>query len=74
MIPTVKYDGYSYFRAGVRFLESLATWLKQFNPDDRAAAYEFLKRRLVYVSLQEMRCRKCNALWKGLFRRSSHQT
>ncbi len=56
MISAVKYDGYSYFRAGVRFLESLATWLKQFNPDDRAAAYEFVKRRLVYVSLQEMQC------------------
>jgi hypothetical protein len=26
--------------------------VKQFNPDDRAAAYEFVKRRLVYVSLQ----------------------
>jgi hypothetical protein len=56
MISAVKYDHYSYFRAGVRFLESLATWLKQFNPDDRTAAYEFVKRRLVYVSLQEMQC------------------
>src|SRR3954454_10414160 len=32
MMSAVKYDGYSYFRAGVRFLESLATWLKQFDP------------------------------------------
>lgn len=54
MMSAVKYDGYSYFRAGVRFLESLATWLKQFDPEDRAAAYEFIKRRLVYISLSEM--------------------
>ncbi|MET4212826.1 hypothetical protein [Bradyrhizobium sp. LA2.1] len=54
MMSAVKYDGYSYFRAGVRFLESLATWLKQFDPKDRAAAYDFIKRRLVYISLPEM--------------------
>jgi hypothetical protein len=40
----------------VRFLESLATWLKQFDPGDRAAAYDFIKRRLVYISLPEMQC------------------
>jgi hypothetical protein len=56
MMSAVKYDGYSYFRAGVRFLESLATWLKQFDPADRSAAYNFIKRRLVYVSLPEMQC------------------
>jgi hypothetical protein len=56
MMSAVKYDGYSYFRAGVRFLESLATWLKQFAPEDRSAAYDFIKRRLVYISLPEMQC------------------
>jgi hypothetical protein len=56
MMSAVKYDGYSYFRAGVRFLESLATWLKQFDLDDRAAAYDFVKHRLVNISLQEMQC------------------
>lgn len=56
MMSAIKYDGYSYFRAGVRFLESLATWLKQFAPEDRPAAYSFVKRRLVYISLQEMQC------------------
>lgn len=56
MMSAVKYDGYSYFRAGVRFLESLAFWLKQFAPEDRSAAYDFIKRRLVYISLPEMRC------------------
>src|ERR1700754_2023900 len=56
MMSAVKYDGYSYFRAGVRFLESLATWLKQFHPADRKVAYDFVKQRLVYVSLPEMQC------------------
>ena len=56
MMSAVKYDGYSYFRAGVRFLESLATWLKQFAPKDRPAAYNFIKQRLVYISLPEMQC------------------
>lgn len=56
MMSAVKYDGYSYFRAGVRFLESLATWLKQFDPADRQVAYDFIKNRLVYISLPEMQC------------------
>lgn len=54
LMSAVKYDGYSDFRAGVRFLESLVTWLKQFEPDDRKVAYELVKRRLVYISSAEM--------------------
>src|SRR5688500_13192230 len=56
MMSSVKYDGYSFFRAGVRFIETLATWLKQFEPADRAAAYAFVKKRLVYLSLPEIQC------------------
>jgi hypothetical protein len=56
MMASVKYDGYSFFRAGVRFIETLATWLKQFDPADRAAAYVFVKSRLVYLSLPEIQC------------------
>ncbi len=56
MMSSVKYDGYSFFRAGVRFIETLATWLKQFEPGDRAVAYEFVKQRLVYFSLPEIQC------------------
>lgn len=55
-MSAVKYDSYSDFRAGVRFLESFATWLKQFDQADRAAAYEFVKRRLVYISAAELQC------------------
>lgn len=56
LMSSVKYDGYSFFRAGVRFIETLATWLKQFDRDDRAAAYTFVRQRLVYISLAEIQC------------------
>ena len=54
LMSAVKYDGYADFRAGVRFIESLATWLKQFAPKHRPAAYDFVKRRLVYISPAEL--------------------
>ncbi len=54
LMSSVKYDGYSEFRAGSRFLESLATWLRQFKPDDRSAAYAFVMTRLSYLSQAEM--------------------
>lgn len=54
LMSSVKYDGYSDFRAGVRFLESLATWLRQFQSKDRLFAYDFVKTRLVYLSQAEM--------------------
>ncbi len=54
LMSSVKYDGYSEFRAGARFLENLATWLRQFQPGDRSAAYRFVKDRLIYLSQAEM--------------------
>lgn len=54
LMGAAKYDGYSDFRAGVRFLETLATWLKQFAPADRQTAYDFIKHRLVYISFPEL--------------------
>lgn len=56
LMSSVKYDGYSYFRAGIRFIETLATWLKQFDIADRPTAYLFVKERLVYLSLPEVQC------------------
>src|SRR3546814_16842878 len=53
LMATTKYDGYSDFRAGSRFIENLATWLKQFDPGDRQIAYDFIKNRLVYISASE---------------------
>lgn len=49
-----KYDGYEQFSPGMRFVESLARWLSQFDSADRQAAYEFVKTRLVYCSPEEM--------------------
>ena len=54
LMSDVKYDGYSDFRSGIRFLESLVTWLKQFEPANRATAYQFVKDRMVYISAAEM--------------------
>lgn len=54
LMSSMKYDAYSDFRAGVRFLESLVSWLRRFDEVDRDAAYAFVKRRLVYISSAEM--------------------
>lgn len=54
LMAAAKYDGYADFRAGSRFVENLATWLKQFEPQDRQTAYDFVRDRLVYVSAAEM--------------------
>jgi hypothetical protein len=54
LMARIKYDGYADFRAGVRFIETLATWLKQFDQADRTTAYAFVKNRLVYISPAEL--------------------
>lgn len=51
----LKYDGYRDFVAGARFLESLAGWLRQFNPEDRPAAYALMKDKLIYFGPIEIR-------------------
>lgn len=54
LISRLKYDGYRDYLAGVRFAESLAGWLNQFRPEHRAAAYAFVKTRLIYFSPPEI--------------------
>ncbi|MBI3373768.1 MAG: hypothetical protein HY017_18750 [Betaproteobacteria bacterium] len=54
LMARLKYNGYEDFRAGARFLESLATWLQQFDREDRAVAYEFVRRRLIYIGESEL--------------------
>ena len=46
LMSAMKYDGYSDFRAGVRFLESLVPWLRQFDDEARIEVAFFLLRRL----------------------------
>jgi len=54
LIARLKFDGYRDYLAGVRFAESLAGWLSQFDPKHRAAAYAFVKNRLIYFSPPEI--------------------
>lgn len=54
LMARLKYDGYRDFQAGMRFIESLATWLQQFEPGEREAAYGFVRRTLVYIGPGEM--------------------
>lgn len=54
LMARLKYDGYRDFQAGMRFTESLATWLQQFAPHERETAYAFVRRTLVYIGPGEM--------------------
>ena len=54
LIGRLKYDEYEDFRAGMRFIESLAKWLQQFDKDERKTAYTFVREALVYIGPSEM--------------------
>lgn len=50
-----KYDEYRQFSPGMRFVESLASWLDQFETlAERQVAYEFIKKKMIYCSSAEM--------------------
>lgn len=54
-LATYKFDEYGNFRPGVKFFESLAAWLDQFDdPIDRATALDFVLDRLIFISDAEM--------------------
>lgn len=54
-LASYKFDEYGNFRPGVKFFESLAAWLDQFDdPVDRATALNFVLDRLIFVSDAEM--------------------
>jgi hypothetical protein len=54
-LATFKYYEYQQFSPGMRFVESLALWLQQFDTlEERKAAYEFVLSRLVFLSHAEM--------------------
>ena len=54
LMARLKYDGYRDFHAGMRFIESLATWLQQFKAHERETAYVFMRSSLVYIGPNEM--------------------
>lgn len=54
-LATYKLDEYGNFRPGVKFFESLAAWLDQFDdPAERATALDFVLDRLIFISDAEM--------------------
>lgn len=54
-MATHKWDEYGNFRPGVKFFESLAAWLHQFDDRaDRAIALDFVLDRMVFISDAEM--------------------
>lgn len=54
LMADYKYDQYQRFNPGKRFVESLALWLSQFDPSDRAVALELVSERLVFFSEREL--------------------
>ncbi len=55
LMARLKYDGYRDFQAGMRFIESLVTWLQQFDlREERETAYAFVRHTLVYIGPNEM--------------------
>ena len=56
IISEIKYDDYQQYTHGMRFVESLALWLRQFDtPEEKDCAYDLVKNKLIYISEEEMR-------------------
>lgn len=54
-LADLKYDSYQQYSPGMRFVESLALWLAQFEHlIERRTAYDFVRGRLVYLGSAEM--------------------
>ena len=56
IISEIKYDDYQQYTHGMRYVESLALWLRQFDSEeDKETAYRAAKDLLIYISEEEMR-------------------
>lgn len=56
IISEIKYDDYQQFTHGMRYVESLALWMRQFkNKEEKDCAYGMVKNNLIYISEEEMR-------------------
>lgn len=56
IISEIKYDDYQQYTQGMRYIESIALWLRQFDiPEDKQTAYNFVDQKLIFVSEEEMR-------------------
>jgi hypothetical protein len=49
-----KYDDYGGYGPGIRFLETLAIWLQQFDYPDREVALKFVNEQLIFLSDREI--------------------
>jgi len=50
-LANFKFDEYQQFSPGIRFIESLAQWLNQFNKiEEKRIAYNFIKTQLIFIS------------------------
>lgn len=54
LLSEFKYDEYQPFSPGMRFLESLALWLNQFQENHKELAYNFVKNKLIFISNAEL--------------------
>lgn len=54
LMSRFKYDDYSDYMAGARFIESLVDWLQQFKVEERASAYQFVRSSLIFFSAAEI--------------------
>ncbi len=54
-LASYKYDEYRQFSPGMKFIESFALWLNQFeSAEEKETAYEFIRNELVFISANEM--------------------
>ena len=54
LLSEYKYNEYQQFEPGMRFIESLARWLGQFEERSRDTAYKFVKGNIIYISTAEL--------------------
>jgi hypothetical protein len=54
LLADYKYNDYQRYGPGKRFVESLALWLEQFEADDRPMALDFIRKKLIFISEQEI--------------------
>lgn len=50
-----KYDAYSQFDPGFRFMSSFAQWMSQFDKEDVETIYSVLKDHLAFVSMEQIK-------------------
>lgn len=56
IMSEIKYDDYQQYTHGMRYIENLALWLRNFDTQEkREYAYKFIKENLIFISEEEMR-------------------